>query len=65
MHTSEIFFGDITRNGASTEANQREEDRIGTDKLPFLSMEFRNDDELIAAGHDYKPHIFSRSGKKW
>lgn len=65
VHTSEIFFGDITRNGASTEANQREEDRIGTDKLPFLSMEFRNDDELIAAGHDYKPHIFSRSGKKW
>lgn len=55
----------MVKNGNQTEANQKEEDRVAWNKLPFLSLLFKNDNELIAGGYDNRPVLFAKTGKKW
>lgn len=38
---------------------------IKTQRLPYASLLFLNDDVLVAAGYDFVPDIFQKEQRKW
>ena len=35
------------------------------EKLPFLALIFKNENEIIAGGYDYNPVVFKEKSGKW